>query len=104
MQEFLVNLKQEGFTALDDIQSLEKGYLSKILHTIAHLQDGFIGIDSRFFSLVEDSHGISRDLPQKIAAAPENYWILRLKGTIVSTAEDPLDALRTFEGRTKLPD
>ena len=104
LKEFLANLKQEGFTTLDDIQSLEKGYLSKILHTIAHLQDGFIGIDSRFFSLVEDSHGISRDLQHKIAAAPENYWILRLKGTIVSTAEDALDALRTFEGRIKHPD
>ena len=104
LQEFLANLKQEGFITLNDIQSLEKGYLSKILHTIAHLQDGFIGIDSRFYSLVEDSHGISRDLQQKIAAAPENYWILRIKGTIASSAEDPLDELRTFEGRIKLSD
>ena len=104
LREFLAYLQEEGFAALDDLQSLEKGYLSKILHIIAHLQDGFIGIDSRFYSLAEDSHGISRNLLQKIGAAPENYWILRVKGKIASTEEDPLDALRTFEGRTKLSD
>lgn len=102
--EFLANLKDEGFVALDDLQSLEKGYLSKILHTIAHLQDGFIGIDSRFYNLVEDSHGVSRNLQQKIAAAPDSYWILRIKGRIASTSEDPFDALRTFEGRGKSRD
>ena len=102
--EFLANLKDEGFVALDDLQSLEKGYLSKILHTIAHLQDGFIGIDSRFYNLVEDSHGVSRNLQQKIAAAPDSYWILRIKGRIASASEDPFDALRTFEGRGKSRD
>ncbi len=102
--EFLANLKDEGFVALEDLQCLEKGYLSKILHTIAHLQDGFIGIDSRFYNLVEDSHGVSRDLQQKIAATPESYWILRIKGRIASGSEDPFDALRTFEGRGKSHD
>jgi len=96
---FLGNLKAEGFASLDDLPSLEKGYLSKILHTIAHLQDGFIGIDSRFYNLEEDSHGISRSLQQKIEMAPGNYWLLMVKGRITSPGEDPLDALRTFEGR-----
>ena len=104
LREFLTSLKDEGFTLLDDLQSLEKGYLSKILHTIAHLQDGFIGIDSRFYNLAEDSHGVSRNLQQKIGAAPENYWILKVIGKIASTGEDPLDTLRTFEGRIKISD
>jgi len=104
LREFLRSLKDEGFTLLDDLQSLEKGYLSKMLHTIAHLQDGFIGIDSRFYNLAEDSHGVSRNLQQKIGAAPENYWILKVIGKIASTGEDPLDTLRTFEGRIKLTD
>jgi len=104
LREFLTNLKEEGFTSLDDLQSLEKGYLSKILHTVAHLQDGFFGIDSRFYNLTEDSHGVSRNLQQKIASTPEYYWILRIKGKIASTAEDPLDAMRTFEGRAKHSD
>ena len=96
---FLTNLKDEGFASLDDLRSLEKGYLSKILHTIAHLQDGFIGIDSRFYNMEEDSHAISRSLQQKVQLIPENYWLVRVKGRIVSAdGEDPLDALRTFEG------
>jgi hypothetical protein len=99
--EFIANLQEEGFISLDDLHGLEKGYLSKLLHIIAHLVDGFIGIDSRFYNLVEDSHGVSRNLFRQIEAAPEHYWILQVKGRIASPAEDPLDALRTFEGRTK---
>lgn len=96
---FLASLQDEGFVSLDDLQSLEKGYLSKILHTIAHLQDGFIGIDSRFYNLEEDSHTISRSLQQQIGLTPSNYWVLRVKGEITSADADPHDALRTFEGR-----
>jgi hypothetical protein len=102
--EFLASLQEEGFLSLDDLQGLEKGYLSKILHTIAHLQDGFIGIDSRFYNLEEDSHYVSRQLQQKIREIPRNYWILRVTGRIASTAEDQLDALRTFEGRGREQD
>ncbi|UCD65462.1 MAG: hypothetical protein JSW69_05395 [Deltaproteobacteria bacterium] len=104
LEEFLENLKAEGFTTLDDLKSLEKGYVSKILHTIAHLQDGFIGIDSRFYNFEEDSHGVSRDTQKKISTTPENYWIIRVKGKIASMSEDPFDALRTFEGRGKNTD
>jgi hypothetical protein len=102
--ELLVNLKEEGFTSLEDLQGLEKGYVSKIFHTIANLLDGFIGIDSRFYNLEEDSHGISRDLQQKILTAPQNYWILRVRGRIVSASEDPFHALRTFEWKGKSDD
>ena len=95
--EFLGNLKAEGFATFEDLKGLEKGYVSKIFHTIAHLLDGFIGIDSRFYNFEEDSHGISRDLRQKIFMAPQNYWIVRIKGSIASAGEDPFQALRTFE-------
>jgi hypothetical protein len=104
LRDFLAHLTEEGFTSLDDLQNLEKGYLSKILHTIAHLLDGFIGIDSRFYSLAEDSHGVSRNMQQEIIASPERFWIIRVMGRIAATTEDPFDALRTFEGRTKLSD
>lgn len=99
--ELLKNLKDEGFTTLEDLQGVEKGYVSKIFHTIAHLLDGFIGIDSRFYNLEEDSHIISRDLQQKILGAPQNYWILKVKGRIASAGEDPFHALRTFEWKGK---
>jgi hypothetical protein len=99
--ELLRNLKDEGFDSLEDIQGVEKGYVSKIFHTIAHLLDGFIGIDSRFYNLEEDSHGISRDLQQKILAAPQNYSILKVNGRIASASEDSFHALRTFEWKGK---
>ncbi|MDX1776120.1 MAG: hypothetical protein R3297_06035, partial [Desulfobulbales bacterium] len=69
MKKLLENLKEEGFASIDDLQSLEQGYLSKILHTIAHLKDGFVGVDSRFYNLVEDSHSITRGLLQKLIEA-----------------------------------
>ena len=101
VHNFLDSLKDEGFSTLEDLHGLEQGYASKIFHTIAHLLDGFIGIDSHFYNLEEDSHGISPDLEQKILAAPDNYWILRVKGRIASANEDPLHALRTFEWKGK---
>ncbi|MBW2467457.1 MAG: hypothetical protein JRF02_09170 [Deltaproteobacteria bacterium] len=99
--ELLQNLNEEGFETLDDLHGLEKGYVSKILHTVAHLLDGFIGIDSRFYNLEEDSHSISRHLQQKIHAEPQNYWVIRVKGRIAPAGEDPLDTLRTFEWKGK---
>jgi len=95
--ELLRNLKEEGFAGIDDLRNIEKGYVSKIFHTIAHLLDGFIGIDSRFYNLEEDSHGVSRDLERKIHTSPQKYWMLRVKGHIAPAGEDPFDALRTFE-------
>ena len=102
--ELLGNLKEEGFVTLEDLQGVEKGYVSKIFHTIAHLLDGFIGIDSRFYNLEEDSHGISKDLQQKILSAPSNYWILKVNGRIASASEDPFHVLRTFEWKGKSND
>ena len=102
--ELLGNLREEGFVTLEDLQDLEKGYLSKIFHTIAHLLDGFIGIDSHFYNLEEDSHTVSRDLQRKIFLAPQNYWLIRVKGRIAPAGEDPLDALRTFEWKGKNTD
>jgi len=101
LTELLENLKEEGFVTLEDLRDLEKGYISKVFHNIAHLLDGFIGIDSRFYNLEEDSHGISRDLQRKIYGAPGNYWIIRVMGRISTAGEDPLDALRTFEWKGK---
>jgi len=102
--ELLENLKGEGFATLEDIKGMEKGYVSQIFHTIAHLLDGFIGIDSRFYNLEEDAHDISLGLQQKILSAPQNYWILKVKGRIASAGKDPLDALRTFEWKGKSND
>ena len=80
LKGLLENMKDEGFANLNDFQGLEKGNISKVFHTVAHLLDSFIGIDSRFYNLEEDSHTISHGLHRKILAEPHNYWIIRVKG------------------------
>ena len=95
--ELVASMQEEGVAAFEDLQKLEQGYLTKILHTIAHLLDGFIGIDSRFYSLEEDSHSVSKALRKSINENPQQYWLLRVIGKIVSESQDPIDALRTFE-------
>jgi len=96
---------EKEFSTRLHLQGVEKGYVSKVFHTIAHLLDGFIGIDSRFYNLEEDSHDISRDLQQNILAVPHNYWIIKVKGRIASAkSEDPFHVLRTFEWKGKSND
>ncbi len=97
--ELVASMQEEGVATFEDLQKLEQGYLTKILHTIAHLLDGFIGIDSRFYSLEEDSHSVSKALRKSINENPQQYWLLRVIGEIVSESQDPLDTLRTFEMR-----
>jgi len=95
--ELVASLQEEGIATFEDLRKLEQGYLTKILHTIAHLMDGFIGIDSRFYSLEEDSHSVSKALRKSIHENPGQHWLLRVIGTIASESQDPIDALRTFE-------
>lgn len=90
-------LAAEGFRTAADFQHMGQGYLSKVFHTIAHLLDGFIGIDSRFYNLEEDSHRLSRGLRQKILATPAEYWLLTVIGASQADDADPLDRLRSFE-------
>ena len=104
IENLLKCLTNEGFAHLEDLKGVEKGYISKVFHTVAHLLDGFIGIDSFFYNLEEDSHGISRNMQQLIESDPGSFWIVRVNGRIASTAEDPLDALRTFEKKRKTRD
>lgn len=73
---FINELTECGVNRFDDIKNLEQGYQSKILHTIAHLLDGFFGIDSCFFNLIEDSHWLSPALKEKIMENPGQYWLV----------------------------
>ena len=73
---FINELTECGVKHLDDIKKLEQGYQSKTLHTIAHLLDGFFGIDSCFFNLIEDSHWLSAALKEKIMENPDQYWLV----------------------------
>ena len=40
----------------EDFHNIKQGYLSKTLHILSHFLDGFIGIDSYFYNLIDDSH------------------------------------------------
>lgn len=79
IQELADELKESGFETADDLPTLPQGYQSKILHTITHILDGFIGIDSRFYNLEEDSHWLSEPLREKIKADPTAFWLVAVQ-------------------------
>jgi len=78
-QRMLDHLKEEGVTTLEQLPGLQQGYVTKILHTLTHLLDGFIGIDSVFYNLVEDSHRVSGELREAIRATPAGYWLVPVR-------------------------
>ena len=75
---FIKELGNTGFGSKDDLVSLEQGYPSKILHIIAHFLDGFIGIDTYFYNLVDDSHWVTNDTSRKIEENPGRFWLFSL--------------------------
>jgi len=97
IDELFAELAAEGFQNAADFRHMGQGYLSKVFHTIAHLLDGFIGIDSRFYNLEEDSNRLSRGLRQQILAAPAAYWLLTVIGASHADDDNDLDRLRSFE-------
>ncbi len=95
--KMIEELKVEGFKQLDDIQEIIQGYNSKIFHTIAHLLDGFFGVDSFFYNLEEDSHGVTDNLRQQIEASPKNFWLIKVQAESKSSTADRLHILRSFK-------
>lgn len=79
LRNYLSELKREGsILTLEDIERIPQGYLSKIFHLVAHLIDGFFGIDSYFYNLVEDSHWISLPLRKNLLKTPERYFLVKV--------------------------
>lgn len=76
LAELLTELNSAGAKTLDDLKGLPQGYLTKVLHTLAHILDGFFGVDSCFYNLVDDSHWISAARMERISAAPSQYWLV----------------------------
>jgi len=79
LQRFIEELGSTGFASRSDLERVAQGYHSKILHIIAHFLDGFIGIDSAFYNLVDDSHWLSEQTQSNIAEVPERFRLLFLK-------------------------
>jgi len=80
VKKLLKDLQSAGVHEVEDLKSLPQGYPSKTLHILTHFLDGFIGIDSAFYNLIEDSHWVSEELKQKMAETPESYFMFTLEG------------------------
>jgi hypothetical protein len=74
------DLKDTGVHTTTDLLTLPQGYPSKVLHILTHFLDGFIGIDSVFFNLIDDSHWLPEQTQQAISAAPDGYWLIPVDG------------------------
>ncbi len=78
LNKLVEELKTAGFEKSSDLPTLQQGYPSKVLHIIAHFLDGFIGIDSVFYNLVDDSHWVSPATQKQLADTPETFWLVPL--------------------------
>ena len=91
-RRMLEHLKKEGLTTLDQLLELKQGYATKVLHTLTHLLDGFIGVDSVLYNLVEDSHQVSEELTEAIHKTPAEYWLVPLRtGKLEASVLHPVE-------------
>lgn len=98
LRDLIAELKESGLRGLDDLLTLSKGYQSKLVHTVAHLVDGFFGIDTVFYNLAEDSHGLSPQFRPEILGNPDDYWLLRIHAELrVKERGSLVASLRRFE-------
>jgi 23S rRNA A1618 N6-methylase RlmF len=75
-------LQIENIITLDDLNELPQGYKTKMLHVITHFLDGFFGIDTYFYNLVEDSHWVSEEMQSRIVKNPSDFRLLSLDARI----------------------
>ena len=80
LHRFIEDLKSEGYQLIDDLRTLPQGYLSKLVHLIAHFVDGFFSVDSYFYNLIEDSHFISPQLRMLMLKRKQNFYLIPAKG------------------------
>lgn len=80
LEKFINEFAKTGFKSIRDLKSVEHGYPSKLLHIITHFLDGFIGIDTVFYNLIDDSHWLPENTRQAIRENPDHYWLIHLDG------------------------
>jgi len=97
LAKLLTDLRAAGTKDFQDLLHLPQGFQSKIFHTVAHLLDGFFGIDSAFYSLPEDSHWLSDTLRSQIEFSPEEFWLVKVVATLEALERGSVSALRSFE-------
>lgn len=95
IREYILALTDElQITTISDLAKIQRGYESKVVHILAHFLDGFIGIDSAFYNLEEDSHRLSLPLTANIKAIPSQFWLIHACGEINAGSTDQLTAIR----------
>lgn len=87
VQRLIDELHSSGFEKTLDFINLEQGYLSKTFHILSHFLDGFVGIDSHFYNLLDDSHWLSDETREIIISNPAHYWLLHLDGYTTTPEE-----------------
>lgn len=75
-------LQEESIVTLEDLKSIPQGYRTKLLHVITHFLDGFFGIDTFFYNLIEDSHWVSDTVRAQLEGNPSDFWIVALNARI----------------------
>ncbi|MFT5698831.1 MAG: hypothetical protein ACI8ZB_001687 [Desulforhopalus sp.] len=86
----IAEISKSGITRTQDLIKIEQGYLSKTFHILSHFLDGFIGIDSHFYNLLDDSHWLSGQTRQIIEENPTHYWLLHVDGFTTTPEEASL--------------
>jgi len=86
-RELIEELKKNGYQSIDSLQNTHQGYESKLLHILSHMLDGFIGIDSCFYNLIDDSHWLPGKTVTAIRENRQKYWLLHLD-CFASTTEE----------------
>lgn len=80
VQGLIAELAKDGVHSLEDLQEVRQGYQSKTVHILSHLLDGFVGIDSYFYNLLDDSHWLPEDRARAIQIDPARHWLLHVDG------------------------
>ena len=86
-QGLIDELTKAHILKTEDLINVKQGYLSKTLHILSHFLDGFIGIDSYFYNLIDDSHWLPPATAQTIKQHPDHYWLLHID-CFAATAEE----------------
>lgn len=87
VKDLIGELEKENIRKTADLQRIEQGYLSKTLHILSHFLDGFIGIDSYFYNLIDDSHWLTPATSEAIRRNPHHYWLVHID-CYATTAEE----------------
>ena len=90
VQRLIDELRNSGLQKTEDFINIEQGYLSKTFHILSHFLDGFIGIDSHFYNLLDDSHWLPANTRALISENPSHYWLLHLDGYTATPEEASL--------------